>query len=57
MRKSERYWMNAAIYLLLSDMLKGDTFISAAAVVVCYLLSVGYFCAMVWTSIIKGESQ
>lgn len=48
MKDSERYWMNTAIYLLLSDMFKGDTLISAAAVVACYLMGAGYFCAMLW---------
>jgi len=46
MKNSERYWINAAIYLLLSEMFKGDSVISLIAMIACYLLSIGYFCAM-----------
>lgn len=47
MKNSERYWINAAIHLLLSNMFNGESFISLVAMTVCYILSVGYFCAMV----------
>ena len=58
MKKFERYWFNAALYILFVDMFSGreDSFINAAAVVACFVLAFGYFIAMIWIGI-KGESQ
>lgn len=52
----ERYWIHAALYLLLADNFNNETVISTIASLACYALAVGYFLAMAYTGV-KGESK
>lgn len=58
MSKSERYWINAAIYILLSSMFANgaESLINGIAVAVCFLLAAGYFVAMV-VSWFRGDEE
>lgn len=52
----ERYWIHAAIYLLLAGNFNNKTIISTVASLSCYAFAVGYFAAMAYIGI-KGESK
>ncbi len=58
MSNQERYWINAAIYVLLAALFgEGDmSFVSLVAMIACYALSAGYFVAMV-VSVIRGGAK
>lgn len=58
MSNSERYWLNAAVYILLSSMFSGfsPSTMNSIAVVGCYALSAGYFVAMVIAPF-RGKSK
>lgn len=58
MSNQERYWLNAAVYILLSSMFSGfgPSMMNSIAVVGCYALSTGYFVAMI-VAPFRGKSK
>lgn len=58
MKKSDKYWFNAAIYVLLGNMFSdgSPTFMNVIASGACIVMGVGYFAAMIWV-FFKGESK